>query len=311
MTIERAAVALAKGPGSINDKAATAAAMIPTATVMTIRLPFTSSAPLVATIIRAIKVLSIPTATIPFARPAISRRLRIATTPARIPTETDIARRVAESPAVSGPASFVIIVSSAMMPVKAVRARMPFAMSSSEITEISSTTAASNPSEADMPISVALSFVRSFGPIRFVIIVRSAIIPVNAVSVRIPLVIVSYDMSEIIATTPVISPSATESFSIILPSLSMPEPVSLVIPPRRATIPTNAVIATPPLMSSSADIPEISLTTPVMIRSDAERLSIIVPIFAMLPPEAAVVIRSQRAMIPIIAITTPAKASSV
>ena len=91
---ERAATDIISFLVSIRDKAATAATMTPIATVMTIRFPLQSLAPLVATIIRAIIAPSIPTATIPLASPLRSIRLNTIETPANIPIAIDNANIV-------------------------------------------------------------------------------------------------------------------------------------------------------------------------------------------------------------------------
>ena len=116
ITIDKAITAPASLVGSIMESAATAAAIIPIATVMTIRFPLQFLASFVACIINAITEPRIPTAITPFASPAKSIKLSRIATPARIAMEADIAKIVT---AIFGASFFSILttnVSNAIIP---------------------------------------------------------------------------------------------------------------------------------------------------------------------------------------------------
>ena len=116
ITIDKAATAPARLAGSIIESAATAAAIIPIATVMTIKFPLQFLASFVACIINAITEPRIPIAITPFANPAKSIKLSKIAIPARIAMETDIAKIVAAIFGASFPSFLTIEVSNAITP---------------------------------------------------------------------------------------------------------------------------------------------------------------------------------------------------
>ena len=108
ISIDIAIVAPASFLGSIIDNPATAAAIIPIATVMTINSLFIFLARLVAYIINDMIVPRIVTAVTPFTSPSILIKLNIIATPAIIPIAIENAKIVAAIFGTSGPAFLTI-----------------------------------------------------------------------------------------------------------------------------------------------------------------------------------------------------------
>ena len=117
ITIDKAALTPINFDPSINDNAAIAPAITPIATVMTIKLPFTSLAPFVAQIIAVITAPSIPTAVTPFANPAKSIKLKATDTAAKTPIATDITKIVPATLAICLSFPIVMILTNALVKI--------------------------------------------------------------------------------------------------------------------------------------------------------------------------------------------------
>ena len=114
ITVDNAKDAPASFFPSIMDNAATAAAITPIATVITIRLPFTLFAPLVAAIIPVITKPRMVTAPTPFANPSRLIILIRMETAANAPIATENAKIVAATFAVCCPLDMLVTFTNAL-----------------------------------------------------------------------------------------------------------------------------------------------------------------------------------------------------
>ena len=159
------AVAPARLRGSINDKTATEAAMIPIATDITTRLSLTFFAPRVDSIIADNTAPSIVMAIRPFARPGILILPKSNAVIPIIPMAADIANTVPPILTIFAEEVVVnIVLNNLMMPTKPRIAASPLMISPTDILLIILVTAASIIIEDEMPRSVVPSLVASLTP---------------------------------------------------------------------------------------------------------------------------------------------------
>ena len=257
ITIDKASVAAASFPVSINDNAAIEAAINPIATVIAIMLPLQSCAPFVAYIIAVIIADNRPTAVMPFASPPRSIRLRIMATPAKIPIDKDIASKVAATPLrLFPPASRVAAIRPVTIPPNKVMHTTPLAISLGSIFATILIVSAINIIAADTPI-IAEPILPTFFPMSLVAAISPVINPPNNVIQITPFVISEGSNPETTFITPTVNNIAADTLRITLPKLFTSFPANLVAAISPVISPPNSVIQTIPfviLVGSSLDI---------------------------------------------------------
>ena len=151
ITIDSAAVAGKSFCHSINDNAATAAAITPIATAIAIIEPLQSSAPSVAAIIPDMNIAKTATAATPFASAGSDIIPSIIDTAAKIATDTLNASNVAPILTISVPLAYLLIATIARTnPANATMNNVPFPIAARLNLPTSCMVIASNNSEAEI-----------------------------------------------------------------------------------------------------------------------------------------------------------------
>ena len=281
ISIPIATVAPVNFEGSINDRAATAAAITPIATVMTMRLPLQLFTFLVATIINASMALKIPTAVIPFARFSIGIVPNTIATPAKTAIEIDTHKIVEPTLFNSlSPANLVAAIRPVTIPPKKVIPIPALAIDSKDIPPI--ILAVMDKSNIAAPIAriVGPTLSKSF-PANLVAAIRPVTIPPKKVIPIPALAIDSKDIPPIILAATDNKTIAPLILRIVLPMLSISLPANLVAAIRPVMIPLKRVTIVIPRVICSGFIPPIILTT---IASK----SIALPIFRIVFPALSI-----------------------
>ena len=305
---ERLAVATASLAGSINDSAATAAAIRPIATTSTIRVPLTLVTPRQAAAIRATIEDNIATAVTPLARFSIFMKPSIAATSANIPTAAANAMIVTAALLASGPTILVAAIKPTIRALNRTITPIPFARDVSSIPPIMRTTAASINIAVPMA-RIVLPILTIFGPAKLVARISADI---NATSPSIPMAalpISSQDILAISLATNTSTPIAIEILKIVPPILAALGPTSFVASISNVMMPIRPNRPTVALPMAPQDILEIDLATMTRSIIATDILSIVAPAAVIVTAVSGVAKNLNAATRPINVRTIPTRPS--